>query len=211
MVIDALWEVISELDLNCRGVDSEADHEVVDGLENEPVVVLRVSDDVDHGDALVPLELPDVEFVDSDKAVDLLELGFNLFDIDRIWALLGDSECCLLEEAPGAVDKDEDDEEGKSWVEVDLARPVGELIDNSGNTDSDGAEEIAHDVEENALDVVAVRVIMEHEHANDVGDKTNATDDEEEKWVLDLWWFHKTLDDFEDQKKADSKKENGVG
>lgn len=99
------------------------------------------------GDDLGVGELPDVDVVAGDDAGDVLDVFFDVVDVEVVGGSLEEDLGGCGGEGDGGAEDDDGDEEGDRWVSVEAVRGVGEPDYERGDNDADVAESVADDVE----------------------------------------------------------------
>lgn len=103
--------------------------------------------DVQTSDDLGVRELPDVDVVAGDDAGDVLDVLFDVVDVEVVGGSLEEDLGGRGGQGDGGAEYDDGDEEGDSGIGIEAVRGVGEPDYERGDDDADVAEGIADDVE----------------------------------------------------------------
>lgn len=122
---------------------------------------VEVDSDVEGGDELGVGELPDMEVVAGLDTGQVLDIIADVVDFNAVRHGLEENAGCGFAERDGRAENDDCDNKRNGRVEVEAAREFREPDNQCCCDDTNVAEGIAHDVEEDALHVeIAVRVTM---------------------------------------------------
>lgn len=103
--------------------------------------------DVQASDDLGVGELPDVDVVAGDDAGDVLDVFFDVVDVEVVGSSLEEDLGGGRGQGDGGAEDDDGDEEGDGRIGVEAVRGVGEPDYERGDDDADVAEGVADDVE----------------------------------------------------------------
>lgn len=107
--------------------------------------------DVHGGDELGVAQLPDVDVVAADDARDVLDVFFDVVDVDVVGCCLEEDLSRCFGERDGGLEDDERDEEGDDGVGVEAVLPAGEPDGKGGDDYSNVAESISDDMEDHSV------------------------------------------------------------
>lgn len=115
--------------------------------------------DVKTGDDLGVRELPDVDMVAGDNAGDVLDVLFDVVNVEMVGGGLEKDLGGRRSQRDGGAENDEGDEEGDGRISVEAVGGFGEPDYERRHDDTDVAEGVADDVENHGTHTQVVVIV----------------------------------------------------
>ena len=110
-------------------------------------IVLLAEQDMNTGDVLRLGQLPDVQLMDRDNAIDGRDVLPYVLEVDGLWDTLQEDEGSRLDERESRREDNAGDNEGNDWIRVVPVLPGRKPNDQTRADDSNIPEGIAHNME----------------------------------------------------------------